>query len=68
MIESWRLGDKNNLMLGFVLDKKEELTEELKEEFRQLFREKFGFEPKKVELGKPERHVWVGDWEGNNNG
>lgn len=68
MIEPWKLEDKDNLMLGFILGKKEELTEELKEEFKQIFKERFGFEPMRIELGKPERHVWVGNWKGNKNG
>lgn len=66
-IEEWRCIDKNNVMLGFILDKKEELTEELVEYFKERFKEKFGFEPEKIEVGPPERHVWVGNWKGNEN-
>lgn len=61
-VEKWRDVDKNNVMLGFVLDKKEELTDEKLEQFKEKFRKKFGLEPTKVEIGRPERHIWVGRW------
>lgn len=61
-MEKWKTIDKGNVMLCFVLEKKEELTEELREEFIARFTEKFGFAPQKIKLGPPERHVWVGNW------
>ena len=67
-MEPWRVINKDNVMLGFVLEKGEKLTEELLEEFKEIFREKFGFEPEKVEIGRPIRHIFVGNWPGEDDG